>query len=38
MGHYFSYLMDDEVMRCEECGVNILSTRAKEICRYAKEK
>ena len=32
MGHYFSMLMDDEVLRCEECGVNVLSPRAKEPC------
>ena len=37
MGHYFSYLMDEDVLRCEECGVNVLSSRAKEKCRYAKE-
>ena len=36
MGHYFSYLMDDEVLRCEECGVNYLSPRAKQLCPYAK--
>jgi hypothetical protein len=35
MGHYFSYLMDNEVLRCEECGVNALSPRAKEACPYS---
>jgi|688.fasta_scaffold361505_4 hypothetical protein len=38
MGHIFSYGMDDEVMRCEDCGVNILSDRAKILCPYAEEK
>ena len=37
MGHIFSYLMDNEVLRCEDCGVNILSPRAKILCAYAKE-
>lgn len=36
MGHLFSYLMDDEVFRCEECGVNYLSPRASLACPYTK--
>lgn len=30
MIHEFSTLLDDEVLRCEHCGVNILSARGTE--------
>lgn len=28
MGHYFSTWLDDECIRCEECGVNPYSATA----------
>jgi hypothetical protein len=32
MRHYFSTLLDDDCLRCEACGVNPLSAKAKENC------
>lgn len=32
MSHFFSLLLDDDCYRCEYCGVNPLSAKAKEPC------
>lgn len=32
MGHYFSNWLDDDCIRCEYCGVNPFSPKAKGEC------